>query len=33
MISKNIFFTASGALVKKSVASLTAKNVTKIDVA
>ena len=33
IISKNVFFTASGALVKKSGASLTAKNVTKIDVA
>jgi len=33
IISKNVFFTASGALVKKSGASFTAKNVTKIDVA
>jgi hypothetical protein len=33
IIEKNIFFTSSGALVKKSGAQLTEKNVTKIDVA
>ena len=33
IIQKNVFFTSSGALVKKSGASLTEKNVTKIDVA
>lgn len=33
IIEKNVFFTSSGALVKKSGAQLTEKNVTKIDVA
>jgi hypothetical protein len=33
IIEKNIFFSPSGALVKKSGAQLTEKNVTKIDVA
>ena len=33
IIQKNVFFTSSGALVKKSGAQLTEKNVTKIDVA
>jgi len=33
IIEKNVFFTASRALVKKSGASLTEKNITKIDVA
>ncbi|MDR3594796.1 DUF2922 domain-containing protein [Clostridium sp.] len=33
IIQKNVFFTSSGALVKKSGANLTEKNVTKLDVA
>lgn len=33
IIAKNVFFTTSGALVKKSGANFTQKTVTKIDVA
>ncbi|NSB16541.1 DUF2922 domain-containing protein [Clostridium beijerinckii] len=33
IIQKNVFFSSSGALVKKSDAKLTEKTVTKIDVA
>lgn len=32
IISKNIFFTTTGALVKKSGANFTEKSVTKIDI-
>lgn len=31
MIQKNVFFTSSGALVKKSGAQITERNVKKID--
>ncbi|WP_297424677.1 DUF2922 domain-containing protein [Clostridium sp.] len=33
IIQTNVFFTSSGALVKKSGAQLTEKSVTKIDIA
>ena len=33
IIQKNIFFAASGALIKKSGAQITERNITKIDVA